>query len=266
MLQPIVGRQFIESIADPEILTLLTASRETAPSSDAQRAFDAVVRADRSSVAADLRTCLVKWTPFEFGSRVAKNVIIACRRLIDDGTWKVNDPDGQVFILNHDGSPRVFIAWRRAFSILTKFFDDNQIPGIPDRSDVILQVLSETHVIIPAEKDDCPSPMWKIWPDIWLGGLLSAILFVSSDYLFEMMPQAIPGRVMNSDSQFNLLPGQTPVQSIPEAPPARTEDSKEDDLTKCRHCGIPAVTRGVCSNCTFQQEVASAEGPPSATI
>lgn len=130
--------------ADPRIIAVM---HETIagqiPKGAARVVHELVMAADQRSVQRDIKGQRVADSDAALGVPVAKYLVDAMKRLIEQGEWKANQDDQPLWITG-DG---VFLDWEKAVPQITGLLLDDGISGIPRSLNSVAESLSDFDVI-----------------------------------------------------------------------------------------------------------------------
>lgn len=129
---------------DPRIIAVM---HETIagqiPKGAAKVVHELVMAADQRSVQRDIKGQRVADSDSALGVPVAKYLVDAMKRLIDQGEWKANQ-EGQPLWVTGEG---VFLDWEAAVPAITELLLADGISGIPRSQDSVAESLSDFDVI-----------------------------------------------------------------------------------------------------------------------
>lgn len=213
-----------------------------------------MLMADRESVARDLKQSRLNVDEFSYGVPVERYVFDAIRRLVKQGTWKVNELGAKVWHLKQG----VFIVWKPTQDI-TDLVEKDKIPGVPRDADTLADILVERGFavsnIVSENGNKATYRYWAVLPDLVKAkGLEKPLLMLrleSPDLVFTTEPPpAIEGLVVGEAVEQEVAPN---VQlSDLNAPVALPGGSTENDWKDMRFppdeklqiaAGTPAVAQ-----------------------
>jgi conjugal transfer pilus assembly protein TraI len=92
------------------------------------------------------------------GAHIERYLIDAMRRLIGaHSAWSPNQERSRVW----HGPEGLFIVWPNAVTEIRKLLEEDQLPGIPQSPQTILEILTGAGIFVPASDK---SPLWSISP------------------------------------------------------------------------------------------------------
>ena len=147
-------------------------------------------KADRASVARDLRENRIDPDAFALGVPVDRYLIDAMRRLVREGTWTVNTPGARLWMLA-DG---LHVVWPQGGEDIAGLLARDKIPGIPKAPETIADILVERgHVTTYREEERdrfyrriAPAPLVKDGKPVQL----TMLLLASPELVFAGHPPA----------------------------------------------------------------------------
>ncbi len=119
-----------------------------------------VMDADRASVEIDLKRNPSLETQ-SYAIPVERHLLSAMNRLLEDGTWKVNEPGARVWV----DSEHAYIVWKAAVQDIHEHLNESHVPGIPRGSEVLADILIERDLAVMRQIDlDTKYRYWPIIP------------------------------------------------------------------------------------------------------
>ena len=118
-----------------------------------------VMDADRASVEIDLKRN-PSMEAQSYAIPVERHLLGAMNRLIEDGTWKVNEPGARVWVDNE----HVYIVWKAAVQDIHDHLRESYVPGIPRGSEVLADILIERDLAVRRQID--LDTQYRYWPII----------------------------------------------------------------------------------------------------
>jgi conjugal transfer pilus assembly protein TraI len=92
------------------------------------------------------------------GAHIERYLIDAMRRLIAaHSAWSPNQERSRVW----HGREGLFIVWPNAVTEIRKLLEDDELPGIPQSPQTILEILTGAGILVPASEKN---PLWSISP------------------------------------------------------------------------------------------------------
>ncbi|MBB3268630.1 hypothetical protein FHW79_006305 [Azospirillum sp. OGB3] len=128
---------------------------------------DLVTKADAASVERDLiATGHGKVRDPGFGVPVEQFVLDAMRRLLADGTWKINEPGARVWVVSDGISDGVFVVWKRAVEEIIELLQNDRIQGIPRNPDTLADIMVERDLAVSKKLGNQVFRYWPVCPDV----------------------------------------------------------------------------------------------------
>lgn len=119
-----------------------------------------VMDADRGSVEIDLKRNPSLETQ-SYAIPVERHLLGAMNRLLEDGTWKVNEPGARVWV----DSEHAYIVWKAAVQDIHDHLLESYVPGMPRGSEVLADILIERDLAVMRQIDlDTKYRYWPIIP------------------------------------------------------------------------------------------------------
>lgn len=136
---------------DPEIISKMieTISGMT-PSGPARVMHELVMEADQLSVSQDIKGQRIAQSDQALGVPVAKYLVDAMKRLIEDGRWKVNAPGSALWVTDNG----VFLDWGKASANIASLLSEDGVHGIPKSRDNMAESLWDFDVVLPQYAPD----------------------------------------------------------------------------------------------------------------
>lgn len=109
---------------------------------------------------------------FYVSSPVAESVVDGLRDLIKDGTWKVNEPGGRVFVTNAG----CFVVWTNLDDLINRLVAKD-IKAVPREPNVLADVLIDHNVAVPPPEEltTTEGRYWSICPICSANGFLTTL-------------------------------------------------------------------------------------------
>ncbi|GLR77514.1 TraI domain-containing protein (plasmid) [Azospirillum oryzae] len=128
---------------------------------------DLVTKADSASVERDLvATGHGKIRDPGFGVPVEQFVLDAMRRLLADGTWKINEPGARVWVVSDGVTDGVFVVWKKAVEDIIELLQTDRIQGIPRNPDTLADVMIERDLAVSKKLGNQVYRYWPVCPDV----------------------------------------------------------------------------------------------------
>ncbi|WP_207461828.1 MobH family relaxase [Azospirillum sp. SYSU D00513] len=253
------------------------------------RLTELVDKADQWSVEKDLeQSGHGKIREPGLGVPVESFVLDAMRRLIEDGTWKVNEPGGRVWIISDGFSEDgCYIVWKKAVEEITAMLREDRIPGIPRNPDTLADILIERSLAEARKSNGDTYRYWPVAPEMMNKGThllkLTMLRIASPKLLFNEPPVSVPGLIDPNPvqpqptlQQVPAGPTQTGVGPSPAGPSTTAQPSAQTTPSlstapsassqQCPACGADnpktaAGTEWTCGDCGVVVGAATAPTP-----
>lgn len=133
------------------------------------------------------------------GVPTVRHVLDAIKSLLSENKWKVNDGAGRVWVLTDHG---VFIDLERGANELAAQIRSLGYPGVPQKINAILQVLSDGGHIQPyADSDGNESLYWEfeVTPPNYSTHKIQLVKITAPSYIFDdMPPSTLPAKLIEA--------------------------------------------------------------------
>ncbi len=123
---------------------------------------DLVTRSDQVSVERDLRSLGVAFTGYEIGLPVERFLVDIMRRLVRDGSWRINEPGSRLWHI--DG--HLYLIWPVAGEEIAAIINQEKIPGLPRTPNSILDMLVDRKLANIREDQVEGNRYWVIAPAV----------------------------------------------------------------------------------------------------
>lgn len=199
----IIGREAMSWISQgsKELVVWLTETLNENPSAR-NPLCELVKLADQSSVERDMKSMGVTMAGYELGVPVERHLTDIMRRLIKEGTWRINEAGARIFKIEE----ATFLVWPSGGDEIARQVREDGVPGLPRTTDGILDMLTERDLARLRESAEAPEDrFWRIAPEVLSAKIphisLSCIR-LRDDALISTLPLAsIPGKVLNDASE-----------------------------------------------------------------
>lgn len=165
---------------------------------------------------------------FYVSSPVAESVVDGLRDLIKDGTWKVNEPGGRVFVTTRG----CFIVWTNLDDLINRLVAKD-IKAVPREPNVLADVLIDHNVAVPPPEEltTTEGRYWSICPICSANGFLTTLRIDDAKRLYASGIPPFPivamvrGMELSEDEKASWIAknGSLPVVKKPEE--AAAEDA-----------------------------------------
>lgn len=221
---------------------------------------DLVTKADSASVERDLvATGHGKVRDPGFGVPVEQFVLDAMRRLLADGTWKINEPGARVWVVSDGVTDGVFVVWKKAVEDIIELLQTDRIQGIPRNPDTLADVMVERDLAVSKKLGNQVYRYWPVCPDALTNNgnpvRLLMLRLQAPSLLFSEPPPYVGAQID---------PAPAPPQpsgstgSPTSSPAAAAQTQAQVSLAAGVHCGscgvvhphpVPAGAAWTCADC-----------------
>ena len=188
---------------------------------------DLVTRSDQVSVERDLRSLGVAFTGYEIGLPVERFLVDIMRRLVRDGSWRVNEPGSRLWHI--DG--HLYLIWPVAGEEIAAIINQEKIPGLPRTPNSILDMLVDRKLANIREDQVEGNRYWVIAPAVLAEKIpnirLTAIRLRDTAMVVDPAPPSVPGRIVDQDEpvkeQHDIPVKKLPTETEPPVSPAPSQ-------------------------------------------
>ncbi len=195
---------------------------------------DLVIRSDQASVERDLRSLGVAFADYEIGLPVERFLVDIMRRLVRDGTWRINDPGSRLWHM--DG--HLYLIWPIAGEEIAAVINQEKIPGLPRTPNSILDMLVDRKLANIREDQVEGNRCWVIAPAVLAERIpnirLTAIRLRDTAMVIDPAPPSVHGKVLDLEERVKeqpVIPAQeSPTETEPTTSPSpslKTPDKPE---------------------------------------
>ena len=167
---------------------------------------DLVIRSDQASVERDLRSLGVAFADYEIGLPVERFLVDIMRRLVRDGTWRINDPGSRLWHM--DG--HLYLIWPIAGEEIAAVINQEKIPGMPRTPNSILDMLVDRKLANIREDQVEGNRCWVIAPAVLAERIpnirLTAIRLRDTAMVIDPAPPSVPGKVLDLEERVKEQP------------------------------------------------------------
>ncbi len=167
---------------------------------------DLVIRSDQASVERDLRSLGVAFADYEIGLPVERFLVDIMRRLVRDGTWRINDPGSRLWHM--DG--HLYLIWPIAGEEIAAVINQEKIPGMPRTPNSILEMLVDRKLANIREDQVEGNRCWGIAPAVLAERIpnirLTAIRLRDTAMIIDPAPPSVHGKVLDLEDQVKAQP------------------------------------------------------------
>ena len=221
---------------------------------------DYVVEADQKSVELDLRkNQFTDGISGDVGVPIERNLFDAMRRLVNNGTWTVNEKGSRLWVMQDE----LHIAWNRGCEDILDMLIKDGIQGIPRDPRTLADILLSRDLAVPYINGGQKNCYWAISPDILQekGSVtINALRLKVPETLLDVIPKNVSGAIngINPDAPASQAPDNG-EQNEPEGEAASREDLPSPVETQESPESAPAEQTPVESSST--EKPSESSGP-----
>jgi conjugal transfer pilus assembly protein TraI len=241
----IIGRESMSWISQgsKELVVWLTETLNENPSAR-NPLCELVKLADQLSVERDLKSMGEAMAGYELGVPVERHLTDIMRRLIKEGTWRINEAGARIFKIED----ATFLVWPSGGDEIARQVREDGVPGLPRTTDGILDMLTERDLARLRESAETPEDrFWRIAPEVLaakIPNISLSCIRLRDDALISTLPLAsIPGKVLNG-----------------------FEDHEQHESPDADSAGAPRVPTGGLEGVSPKQAQAAQEVPPKMMV
>ena len=194
---------------------------------------DLITRSDQVSVERDLRSLGVAFTGYEIGLPVERFLVDIMRRLVRDGSWRINEPGSRLWHI--DG--HLYLIWPVAGEEIAAIINQEKIPGLPRTPNSILDMLVDRKLANIREEQIDGNRYWVIAPAVLAEKIpnirLTAIRLRDTAMVVDPAPPSVQGKILDQEEPVKEQPdisvkklSSDTEQSVSPAP-SQTSDKPE---------------------------------------
>jgi conjugal transfer pilus assembly protein TraI len=197
---------------------------------------DLVTRSDQVSVERDLRSLGVAFTGYEIGLPVERFLVDIMRRLVRDGSWRINEPGSRLWHI--DGY--LYLIWPVAGEEIAAIINQEKIPGLPRTPNSIVDMLVDRKLANIREDQVEGNRYWVIAPAVLAEKIpnirLTAIRLRDTALVIDPAPPSVQGKILDQEEPVKeqpvitvkKLPTETepPVSPVPSQIPNKSEQAE----------------------------------------
>jgi conjugal transfer pilus assembly protein TraI len=199
---------------------------------------DLVIRSDQASVERDLRSLGVAFADYEIGLPVERFLVDIMRRLVRDGTWRINDPGSRLWHM--DG--HLYLIWPIAGEEIAAVINQEKIPGLPRTPNSILDMLVDRKLANIREDQVEGNRCWVIAPAVLAERIpnirLTAIRLRDAAMIIDPAPASVPGKILDQEGTAiaQVVEQELPTAATesPSAPPHSHASEKPEKVVAPR--------------------------------
>lgn len=221
---------------------------------------DLVTKADSASVERDLvATGHGKIRDPGFGVPVEQFVLDAMRRLLADGTWKINEPGARVWVVSDGVTDGVFVVWKKAVDDIIELLQTDRIQGIPRNPETLADVMIERDLAVSKKLGNQVYRYWPVCPDALTNNgnpvRLLMLRLQAPSLLFSEPPPYVGAQIDPAPAP----PQPSGSTGLPTSSPAAAAQTQAQvSLAAGVHCGscgvvhphpVPAGAAWTCADC-----------------
>ena len=194
---------------------------------------DLVIRSDQVSVERDLRSLGVAFTGYEIGLPVERFLVDIMRRLVREGTWRINEPGSRLWHI--DG--HLYLIWPVAGEEIAAIINQEKIPGLPRTPSSILDMLIDRKLANIREDQVEGNRYWVIAPSVLAEKIpnirLTAIRLRDAALVIDPAPPSVQGKILDQEAavkeQHDTPAKKLPIETEPPVSPAPTQPSDKPE-------------------------------------
>lgn len=127
------------------------------------------------------------------GTHIEPHLIDAMKRLFKAGKWSVNQRKSRIWVSNEGA----FLVWKTAASEIIDLLGKDKLPGIPQDSDTLAEMLVGAHVFVRNNKDN---------------GIYWSIQVPNSSNVLTAVKLTNPSMLIPDDFKYEIIDTLTPAQ------------------------------------------------------
>lgn len=139
------------------------------------------------------------------GTHLEPYILTAMRKLIINGTWKINEKGARLWVDNTGG---IYLIWKTAFNEILSNLDALTIKGVPNDMHVLSDMMVKAGAFTPDTAKN--SNYWMIYPPTSNDGF-PAVKISSMDVVFDLDTQKSIKPVKHDLKKVHSQPAQTPL-------------------------------------------------------
>lgn len=175
-------------------------------------------RADQRSVEQDLKAQpSAQASPF--GVTLSRRLVDGMRRLVQQKSWRVNQPGGRVWVCREGSEIFTYVVWHQGAKELSDLLVRDKIPGVPRHEATLADVLFESELAIPYEGPTGESRLWPITSKYTPGATLYTLKFQATVLFPDVEPACINIQIVDPHAQTQ------PEDDVVEDTPAEEQES-----------------------------------------
>jgi len=188
---------------------------------------DLVTRSDQVSVERDLRSLGVAFTGYEIGLPVERFLVDIMRRLVRDGSWRINEPGSRLWHI--DG--HLYLIWPVAGEEIAAIINQEKIPGLPRTPNSILDMLVDRKLANIRDNQVEGNRYWVISPAVLAEKIpnirLTAIRLRDTAMVIDPAPPSVQGKILDQEElvkeQHDIPVKKLPTETEPPVSPAPSQ-------------------------------------------
>ena len=166
-------------------------------------------------------------TGYEIGLPVERFLLDIMRRLVRDGSWRINEPGSRLWHM--DG--HLYLIWPIAGEEIAAVINQEKIPGLPRTPNSILDMLVDRKLAHIREDQVEGNRYWAIAPAVLAEKIpnirLTAIRLRDTTLVIAPAPPSVQGKVFGQEKQLkeqsNIPEPQLPTVTEPPTSPASSQ-------------------------------------------
>jgi conjugal transfer pilus assembly protein TraI len=197
---------------------------------------DYVVEADQKSVEFDLRkNQFTDSISGDVGVPIERNLFDAMRRLVSNGTWKVNSKGDRLWVMQGE----LHIAWNKGCEDILALLHKDGIQGIPRDPATLADILLDRDLAVPFVHEGQRQRYWRIAPEILQergSVVINALRLKNPETLLDLIPGDASGEVngVNLTSPENAETNEEPVSASDNDDPQGSVGTQTESDTEAK--------------------------------
>ncbi|ODN41408.1 MobH family relaxase [Piscirickettsia litoralis] len=197
-VERMIGKERLDYLAEsgPKILQAMLEAISGAETT--QQIAKLMKQGDQMSVKRDMEASRLEVDQFSYGVPIEAYLFNAMKTLLNEKTWKVNEPGAKVWVLEQGA----FIVWEKAVPDIMEVIKKNQVPGVPSNAETLADILIERGLAVAnCLENEVQYKFWKINPKIKVNEQEVEFKFLalhleSPELIFpDVVPKAVDGAV-----------------------------------------------------------------------
>ncbi len=161
--------------------------------------------ADKKSLTQDIQksNVLADLGP-EVRQPLARHFVMAMKRLIDEGSWRPNEPGSTLWVIGSG----VYLVFPIMATDISQLLHKDGTPGVPSNEYLLAEILEENGLLATAPNGN---RLWRLWPSMIDAGEegLMALRLKDPRYVMDLIPPAVSGEVLPEGEEQPLPDNQS---------------------------------------------------------